>query len=46
MKLFKNIKSYFPKNSKETKLAVYKTYKIKGPTFLSLKTDKKINKKF
>ena len=41
MKLFKNIKSYFPKNSKETELAVYKTYKIKGPTFLSLKAIKK-----
>jgi transketolase len=46
MKLFKNIKSYFPKNSKETESAVYKSYKSKGPTFLSLKTDKQINKKF
>ena len=46
MKLFKNIKSYFPKDSKETKLAVNKCYNKFGPTFISLKTDKKIFKKF
>ena len=45
MKLFKNIKSYFPKDSKETKLAVNKCYNKFGPTFISLKTDKKIVKK-
>tara|TARA_A100001015_G_scaffold304605_1_gene396059 strand:- start:47 stop:535 length:489 start_codon:yes stop_codon:yes gene_type:complete len=44
MKLFKNIKSFFPKNSKETEKVVLKSYKIKGPTFISLKIDKKINK--
>ncbi len=46
MSLFKNIKSYFPKDSKQTKQIVNKCYKILGPTFISLKTDKKIIKKF
>lgn len=46
MSLFKNIKSYFPKNSQETEKYVKKTYKFKGPTFISLKTDDNINKKF
>ena len=44
MKLFKNIKSYFPKNSNDTKNVVKKCYKFKGPTFISLKTDKTLNK--
>ena len=44
MKLFKNIKSYYPKDSVETKKVVYKSYKQKGPSFISLKTDNKINK--
>ena len=44
MKFFKNINSFFPKNSKETEKFVIKSYKIKGPTFISLKTDKKISK--
>lgn len=44
MKLFKNIKSFFPKNSLDTERMVYKSYKIKGPCFISLKTDKNINK--
>ena len=39
-KLFKNIKSFFPKNSKETEKAVLSSYKNKGPNFLSLKSDK------
>ena len=43
MKLFKNIKSFFPKDSKETEKCVKKSYKIQGPTFISLKTDKKIS---
>lgn len=46
MSLFKNIKSYFPKNSQETEKFVQKCYKINGPTFISLKGDKFINKKF
>ena len=41
MKVFKNIKSFHPKNSKETISVVNKCNKIKGPTFISLKTDKK-----
>ena len=44
MSLFKNIKSFFPKNSKETELAVFKSFKNKGPNFISLKSDNKIGK--
>lgn len=44
MKLFKNIKSFFPNDGNDTKKVVYESYKSKGPTFISLKTDKKINK--
>ncbi len=40
MKLFKNIKSYFPKNSLETEKFTKKMSKLKGPCFMSLKTDK------
>ena len=39
-KLFKNIKSYFPKNSLETEKVVLDCYKRKGPNFISLKSDK------
>ena len=39
MKLFKNIKSYFPKNSIETKKMIYKSYYYNGPSFISLKAD-------
>ncbi len=46
MSVFKNIKSYFPKDSNDTKRYIYECYKKKGPTFISLKTDKKIHKKF
>jgi hypothetical protein len=44
MSLFKNIKSYFPKDGNETEKAVFKSYKNIGPNFISLKTDKKISK--
>lgn len=44
MKLFKNIKSYFPKDSKETKKNVLNCYRHKGPGFISLKADKMIGK--
>jgi transketolase len=44
MKLFKNIKSFFPKDSKQTKTIVNKIYKKKGPAFMSLKSDTKIGK--
>ena len=40
MRLFKNIKSFFPKNTDETKKITFKCSKINGPTFISLKTDK------
>ena len=43
-KLFRNIKSFFPKNSFETEKCVLDSYKIKGPTFISLKSDNKIGK--
>src|SRR3989344_1513030 len=42
MGLFKNIKSYFPKNSKETREAVMKAYNSKKPAFISLKKDKSL----
>ena len=44
MKLFKNIRSFFPKNSSETLRATLQSYKMRGPTFISLKSDKKIGK--
>ena len=46
MSLFDNIKSFFPKNSFETEKAVHDCYKMNGPTFISLKTDKEIGKKW
>ena len=46
MKLFGNIKSYYPKNSSETEKITKKCYSTKGPTFISLKTDKFLNKKW
>ena len=39
MKLFKNIHSYFPKDSQETKEALIKSYNSTSPTFISLKKD-------
>jgi len=44
MKLFKNIKSFFPKNGDETQSTIYQSYKDKGPTFISLKSDAEIGK--
>lgn len=44
--VFKNIKSFFPSNSDETEKCILKSYLIKGPTFISLKSDKFIKKKF
>ena len=44
MQLFKNIKSYFPKNGMETEHVVNKCHKSNGPTFISLKSDKMIGK--
>ncbi len=42
--LLKNTKSFFPKNSDETKISVINSYKNKGPNFISLKIDKNLNK--
>jgi transketolase len=42
MKMFKNIDSYFPKNSKETRDALIKSYGSKRPAFISLKKDNSI----
>ncbi len=44
MQLMKNIKSFYPKNGSETEVLIKKTHKIIGPTFLSLKNDKDLNK--
>ena len=46
MKLFKNIDSFFPKNSEETEEMILKSYKKNGPTFISLKSDSEIGKKW
>lgn len=46
MKLFKNIKSFYPKDSKQAQNQILKMSKTEGPCFISLKTDKKIRKKF
>jgi len=42
MSMFKNIRSWFPEDSKETELCLYEAYKSPGPTFISLKTDKQL----
>ena len=44
MSLFKNIKSFYPKDSKQTEIAVKKCYINKGPNFISLKSDNTIGK--
>ena len=44
MSLFKNIKSFFPKDSQDTKKIIFKCHKTKSPTFVSLKSDVKIGK--
>mgnify|MGYP001452087309 CR=1 FL=1 len=46
VKLFKNIKSFFPKNSQETERMTRKCHKIIGPNFISLKIDKTIKIKW
>tara|TARA_B100000902_G_scaffold399090_1_gene468350 strand:- start:4267 stop:4755 length:489 start_codon:yes stop_codon:yes gene_type:complete len=43
-KMFNNIKSYFPKDSNETEKYTKKCSNTKGPNFISLKTDKNIQK--
>ena len=46
IKLFKNIKSFFPKDSEETENAVKESYNNPGPNFISLKTDISVGKKW
>ena len=46
VKLFKNIKSFFPKNSQETESMTRKCHKTIGPNFISLKIDKTIKIKW
>lgn len=41
MKLFRNIVSYFPKDSKETREMLYEAYNSNKPAFFSLKSNKK-----
>ena len=43
MSMFKNIKSFFSKDSNETIRYTKKCSKINGPTFISLKSDKKLS---
>jgi transketolase len=40
MGLFKNVKSYFPKNSEETRKFLIESWEHGKPTFISLKKDK------
>ena len=42
MNHFKNIVSYFPKDSEKTRKFILESYKHKKPTFISLKADKSI----
>lgn len=44
MNLFKNIKSHYPRDSRDTVSAIKKSYNRIGPNFISLKSDKKIKK--
>lgn len=44
MSLMKNIKSYYPKNGNDTKKIITRISKINGPSFVSLKNDKDLNK--
>lgn len=39
MELFKNIHSFFPSDGDETEKNIYQAHKIKGPSFISLKSD-------
>ena len=40
--IFENIKSYFPKNSAETRSAMIEAYESNGPAFIGLKRDKEV----
>jgi transketolase len=40
MSILKNTKSYFPKDSKETREFLFEAFQSNGPAFISLKQDK------
>ena len=40
MSLLENTQSFFPKNSQETRIFVKKAWKMRNPSFISLKKDK------
>ncbi|MDP6683377.1 MAG: hypothetical protein QF876_10380 [Desulfobacterales bacterium] len=44
MNLFKNIRSFFPKDGDETQEMIYDAYNKEGPAFISLQSDPKLNK--
>ena len=44
MKLFHNIKSFFPKDGEETRKMVGQAYELNGPAFVSLKSDPNLSK--
>ena len=44
MKLFHNIKSFFPKDGEETRKMVGRAYELNGPAFVSLKSDPNLSK--
>lgn len=46
MRLFVNIKSYFPQDGTETEDIVRQVYKTKIPTFISLKADPELSPSF
>lgn len=46
MNLFKNIKSYYPRDSAQTEKFIYESYQNIGPNFISLKSDNLANVKW
>ena len=44
MSQFKNINSFYPEDSQATESNIIQCYKYNGPCFVSLKTDKSLNK--
>jgi transketolase len=44
MNLFENIIPFFPKDGDEAQTAVRKAYEMKGPTFISLKSDPSLSR--
>ncbi len=44
MNLFRNIRSFFPKDGDETQEMIYDAYYKEGPAFISLKSDPTLNR--